>query len=55
MINIELFSRELSRFGRESSFVEKKGYTPDVHIEYVDDHGRLLNTKEVGISSCTQT
>ena len=38
--------RELSRFDRDSSFPEKKGYVPNVNIEYVDDHGRVLNTKE---------
>ncbi len=38
--------RELSRFDRDSSFTEKKGYTPNVKIEYVDDSGRVLNTKE---------
>ncbi len=38
--------RELSRFGRESAFPEKKSYVPNVRIEYVDDSGRVLNTKE---------
>ncbi len=41
------FFRELSRYGRESYFPEKKDYNPNVNIEYVDDTGRLLNTKEV--------
>ena len=36
--------REFSRF--TSDFPEKKGYVPNVTIEYVDDHGRILNTKE---------
>ena len=29
------------------AFVEKKDYVPEVNIEYVDDHGRLLTAKEV--------
>ena len=39
--------RDLSRYDRDASFPEKKGYKPNVKIEYVDDSGRLLNTKEV--------
>ena len=39
--------RELSRYDREPSFPEKKGYVPDVKLEYVDDKGHLLTTKEV--------
>lgn len=41
------WSRELSRFDRDQSFPEKKGYNPDVKLEYVDEKGRLLSTKEV--------
>lgn len=33
--------------GRDMAFVEKKDYVPEVNIEYVDDHGRLLTAKEV--------
>ena len=29
------------------SFVEKRNYTPDINIEYVDPMGRLLSQKEV--------
>lgn len=39
--------RELSRYDRESAFPEKREYRPNVKIEYVDDDGRLLSTKEV--------
>lgn len=39
--------RELSRYERDQSFPEKKGYTPDIKLEYVDEKGRLLTTKEV--------
>lgn len=39
--------RELSKYVRDASFPEKKNYDPKVKIEYVDDSGRLLNTKEV--------
>ena len=42
-----VLSRELSRYDRDASFPEKKGYKPVVKIEYVDDSGRLLNSKEV--------
>ena len=44
-----LSCRELSRYDRDSAFPEKKEYRPNVRIEYVDDDGRLLNTKEVSI------
>ena len=33
--------------GREMPFAEKKGYNPDVSIEYADKLGRLLTPKEV--------
>lgn len=39
--------RELSRYDRDQSFPEKKGYNPDVKLEYVDEKGRVLTTKEV--------
>ena len=42
--------RELSRYGRDSAFPEKKDYIPNVNIEYVDESGRLMNTKEVSIT-----
>ena len=29
------------------SFVEKRNYTPEINIEYVDPMGRLLSQKEV--------
>merc|ERR1719471_1874115 len=32
--------------GPTTSFEEKKGYVPKVNLEYIDDSGRLLNTKE---------
>ena len=44
--------RELSRYERDQSFPEKKGYTPDVKLEYVDEKGRLLSTKEVHEIDC---
>lgn len=30
-------------------FAEKKDYKPKVKIEYVDNRGRLLDAKEVGV------
>ena len=32
---------------RDMAFPEKKNYTPEVNIEYVDNLGRLLPPKEV--------
>merc|ERR1711925_34199 len=32
--------------GPTSSFSEKKGYKPEVTLEYVDDTGRAMNAKE---------
>jgi hypothetical protein len=46
-VSVAVVCRELSRYERDQSFPEKKGYTPDVKLEYVDDKGRLLSTKEV--------
>ena len=45
--------RELSRYDRESTFPEKREYRPNVKIEYVDDDGRVLSTKEVRVHTCT--
>ena len=45
-----VFCRELSRYDRDSAFPEKKEYRPNVRIEYVDDDGRQLTTKEVRVS-----
>ena len=39
--------RELSKYQREGSFPEKKGYKPNVRIVHVDDSGRELSIKEV--------
>ena len=44
--------RELSRYDRESAFPEKREYRPNVKIEYVDEDGRLLSTKEVRVHTC---
>lgn len=30
-----------------NAFKEKSGYKPDVKLEYVDEHGRQMNPKEV--------
>jgi U4/U6.U5 tri-snRNP-associated protein 1 len=38
--------RDRDGHGREVAFCEKKGYVPEVNIEYVDDKGRLLTAKE---------
>lgn len=38
--------RELSKYEREGSFPEKKGYKPNVRIIHVDDSGRELSIKE---------
>ncbi|XP_064397801.1 U4/U6.U5 tri-snRNP-associated protein 1-like [Halichondria panicea] len=38
--------RELSKYQREGSFPEKKGYKPNVRIVHVDDSGRELSIKE---------
>ncbi|XP_019850472.1 PREDICTED: U4/U6.U5 tri-snRNP-associated protein 1-like [Amphimedon queenslandica] len=38
--------RDKDTHGRDMAFVEKKDYVPEVNIEYVDDHGRLLTAKE---------
>ena len=32
-----------------NAFKEKSGYKPDVKLEYVDEHGRQMNPKEVFI------
>ena len=37
------------------AFAEKKDYVPEVNIEYVDDHGRLLTAKEVFKSTYIHT
>ena len=34
------------RSGPTTSFAEKKGYVPNVKLEYIDDNGRRLNSKE---------
>ena len=47
--------RELSRYDRESAFPEKREYRPNVKIEYVDDDGRILSTKEVRVRTCAGT
>lgn len=33
--------------GPITDFKEKPTYKPDVKLEYIDEHGRLLNRKEV--------
>ncbi len=39
--------RELSKYQRDGSFPEIKGYKPNVRIVHVDDSGRELSIKEV--------
>lgn len=39
-------ARERGYQGPTSSFSEKKGYKPEVTLEYVDDTGRAMNAKE---------
>ncbi len=39
--------RELSKYQREGSFPDIKGYKPNVRIVHVDDSGRELSIKEV--------
>ncbi len=42
------FANKRDRFAasRITDFAEKKGYNPDVRIEYIDDFGCRLNEKE---------
>ena len=44
----EKYMKDRNRFdrGMVSEFAEKKDYKPKVEIEYVDDRGRLLSSKE---------
>jgi len=39
-------ARDRGYQGPTSSFSEKKGYKPEVTLEYVDDTGRAMNAKE---------
>lgn len=55
MVFVSCSCRELSRYERDQSFPEKKGYTPHVKLEYVDDKGHLLSTKEVKHASSDLT
>ena len=43
----QITSPTLHRYG--SSGLEKKGYKPDVKLEYVDDNGRAMTQKEVSL------
>merc|ERR1712027_116524 len=38
--------RDRGSYGPTSSFTEKKDYKPTVNLEYIDDNGRAMNSKE---------
>ena len=38
--------RDRGSYGPTSSFSEKKGYKPTVNLEYIDDNGRAMSSKE---------
>ena len=38
--------RDRGSYGPTSSFSEKKGYKPTVNLEYIDDDGRAMSSKE---------
>src|SRR5277367_1829265 len=44
----EKYSRKRDRYsgGMTMDFKEKEGYKPDIKLEYVDDHGRVIPPKE---------
>ena len=38
--------RDRGSYGPTSSFSEKKNYKPTVNLEYIDDNGRAMSSKE---------